>query len=72
MRNDLPTRMCDGCGQVWASGSFLDPTVEAECGYCGGRLPHRRRLPDTVAVELVPIRQPVSAREPELPARVAG
>jgi hypothetical protein len=72
MRNDLPTRMCDGCGQVWASGSFLDPTVEAQCGYCGGRLAHRRRLPNTVAVELTPLRKPVSAREPELPARVAS
>ena len=72
MRNDLPTRMCDGCGQVWASGSFLDPTVEAQCGYCGGCLPHRRRLPNAVAVELVPLPKPVSAREPELPARVAG
>jgi hypothetical protein len=71
MRNDLPTRICDGCGQVWASGRFLDPTVEAECGYCGGRLAHRRRLPDGVAVELTPLRRPVS--EPlAVPSRVAG
>jgi ribosomal protein S27E len=46
MPNNLPTRMCDGCGQVWSSGSFLDPTTEAECGFCGEPLAHRRPLPD--------------------------
>lgn len=71
MRNDLPTRMCNGCGQVWASGSFLDPTVEAECGYCGGRLNHRRRLPNGVAVELGPLRKPVADELP-VPSRVPG
>lgn len=52
--------MCDGCGQVWASGSFLDPTVKAECGYCGGRLAHRRRLPSGVALDLGQLRTPVA------------
>jgi hypothetical protein len=52
MDNELPTRMCDGCGQVWSSGSFLDPTTQADCGFCGSSLPHRRRLPDGLAVEL--------------------
>jgi DNA-directed RNA polymerase subunit RPC12/RpoP len=52
MANNLPTRVCSGCGQIWASGRFLDPTAEAACGYCGGTLVHRRRLPDGVAVEL--------------------
>jgi hypothetical protein len=50
--SDLPTRACDGCGQVWASGSFLDPTTQAICGFCGGSLVHRRRLPNVRAVEL--------------------
>jgi hypothetical protein len=71
MPNNLPTRVCDGCGQIWASGSFLDPTVEAECGYCGGRLAHRRRLPNGVAVELTPLRKPVSERL-TLTSRVPG
>jgi DNA-directed RNA polymerase subunit RPC12/RpoP len=52
MPNDLPTRVCDGCGQIWGSGSFLDPTIEAECGYCGGRLVHRRRVPNGKLVQL--------------------
>ena len=61
MSNDLPTRVCDGCGQVWASGSFLDPTIEAACGFCGGSLVHRRRLPNARAVEL---QRMVAAPEP--------
>jgi hypothetical protein len=52
MANNLPTRMCDGCGQVWASGAFLDPTATADCEFCGGNLVHRRRLPDGLAAEL--------------------
>ena len=59
--SDLPTRACDGCGQVWASGSFLDPTTEAVCGFCGGSLVHRRRLPNARAVEL---QRMVAAPEP--------
>ena len=66
--DNLPTRMCDGCGQIWASGSFLDPTVEAACGFCGGTLMHRRRLPDGVALELGARRQPAVERLP-LPSR---
>ena len=27
MANELPTRRCDGCGQIWSSGRFLDPTA---------------------------------------------
>jgi hypothetical protein len=52
MANDLPTRVCDECGQVWSSGSFLDPTIEADCGFCGASLRHRRRLPDGLTAEL--------------------
>ena len=52
MPNNLPTRMCDECGQVWSSGSFLDPTIKADCGFCGASLVHRRRLPDGLADEL--------------------
>jgi hypothetical protein len=63
MPNDLPTRMCDGCGQVWASGGFLDPTIEANCGFCGGSLVHRRRLPNARAVEL---QRMVAAPEPSM------
>ena len=52
MANDLPTRLCEECGQIWSSGSFLDPTIKADCGFCGASLIHRRRLPDTLADEL--------------------
>jgi hypothetical protein len=52
MENELPTRVCDGCGQIWSSGSFLDPTTKADCGFCGASLVHRRRLPNGLAVEL--------------------
>jgi hypothetical protein len=52
MGNELPTRMCNGCGQVWSSGAFLDPTAQADCGFCGEALVHRRRLPDGLVVEL--------------------
>jgi hypothetical protein len=52
MDNELPTRMCDECGQIWCSGSFLDPTTQADCGFCGTSLVHRRRLPEGLAVEL--------------------
>jgi hypothetical protein len=52
MAHELPTRMCDECGQVWSSGSFLDPTIKADCGFCGSTLVHRRRLPDGLADEL--------------------
>jgi hypothetical protein len=52
MANNLPTRMCDGCGQIWASGAFLDPTATADCEFCGGSLVHRRRLPEGLAAEL--------------------
>jgi hypothetical protein len=52
MAHELPTRMCDECGQVWSSGSFLDPTIKADCGFCGASLVHRRRLPDGLADEL--------------------
>lgn len=52
MASNLPTRVCDGCGQIWSSGRFLDPTSKADCGHCGGSLLHRRRLPDGLAVEL--------------------
>jgi ribosomal protein S27E len=38
MAGDLPTRMCEGCGQLWSSARFLDPTIEVECGLCGDRL----------------------------------
>ena len=51
MENDLPTRVCDGCGQIWSSGRFLDPTSRADCGFCGGSLVHQRRLPDGLVVE---------------------
>ena len=52
MGNELPTRRCDGCGQIWSSGRFLDPDAKADCGFCGESLTHRRRLPDGVGVEL--------------------
>jgi len=52
MANNLPTRMCDGCGQVWASGAFLDPTATADCEFCGGNLVHRRRLPESASIGL--------------------
>ena len=52
MANDLPTRLCEECGQIWSSGSFLDPTIKADCGFCGASLVHRRRLPDALADEL--------------------
>jgi hypothetical protein len=52
MANDLPTRMCNGCGQIWSSGSFLDPTTRADCGFCGESLEHRRQLPGGLATEL--------------------
>jgi hypothetical protein len=51
MTNKLPTRVCDGCGQIWSSGRFLDPTSRADCGFCGHSLQHRRRLPDVLAPE---------------------
>jgi hypothetical protein len=51
MTNKLPTRVCDGCGQIWSSGRFLDPTSKANCSHCGGALVHRRRLPDSMATE---------------------
>jgi hypothetical protein len=52
MANNLPTRACEECGQVWSSGSFLDPTIKADCGFCGASLVHRRRLPDGLEAEL--------------------
>lgn len=52
MASNLPTRVCDGCGQIWSSGRFLDPTSKADCGHCGGGLVHRRRLPDGLVAEL--------------------
>ena len=52
MGHELPTRRCDGCGQIWSSGRFLDPDAKADCGFCGESLTHRRRLPDGVGVEL--------------------
>lgn len=52
MADNLPRRMCDGCGQVWSSGSFLDPTTEASCGVCGEPLLHRRSRPNGVVVKL--------------------
>ena len=51
MTNKLPTRVCDGCGQIWSSGRFLDPTSKANCSHCGGALVHRRRLPENLAAE---------------------
>jgi hypothetical protein len=51
MANNLPTRVCDGCGQIWASGRFLDPTSVASCANCGSALQHRRRVPDSRATE---------------------
>jgi hypothetical protein len=68
MPNDLPTRRCDGCGQIWSSGRFLDPTAEVDCGFCGASLPHRRRLPDSVAVELGRMGEPGQSAPRELPA----
>jgi hypothetical protein len=70
MANNLPTRLCDGCGQVWSSGSFLDPTTEAECGFCGERLIHRRSLANGVVVDLDQLRAPVVDQVP-LPSRTA-
>jgi hypothetical protein len=70
MANDLPTRVCDGCGQVWASGSFLDPTIEAACGFCGGALVHRRRLPNGVVVPLDRMTE-TPAEQLSLPSRTA-
>ena len=51
MTNKLPTRVCDGCGQIWSSGRFLDPTSKANCSHCGGALVHRRRVPVSLAAE---------------------
>jgi hypothetical protein len=70
MSNDLPTRVCDGCGQVWASGSFLDPTIEANCGFCGGSLVHRRRLPSGVVVKLDRVNER-PAKQLSVPSRSA-
>ncbi len=72
MTNELPTRRCDGCGQIWSSGRFLDPTAEANCGFCGDSLPHRRRLPAGVPVELELLaeRAPAPERQLPLPAQV--
>jgi hypothetical protein len=69
MANELPTRRCDGCGQIWSSGRFLDPTAKTACGFCGDSLPHRRRLPDavTVAVDLELVSERATA-----PAMVAA
>jgi hypothetical protein len=67
MPNNLPTRMCDGCGQVWSSGSFLDPTTEAKCGFCGESLVHRRPLPEG---EVEWRREPILEQLP-LPSRTA-
>jgi hypothetical protein len=60
--------MCDGCGQIWSSGSFLDPTTHADCGFCGATLVHRRRLPDGLATEL----QQLSVSPAAVPTNGAG
>ncbi|MBA3264244.1 MAG: hypothetical protein H0T69_17610 [Thermoleophilaceae bacterium] len=70
MANNLPTRRCDGCGQIWSSGSFLDPTTKADCGFCGASLPHRRRLPDGVGIEIEQLRESTLEQLP-LPPRAA-
>jgi hypothetical protein len=64
MANQLPTRMCDGCGQVWASGAFLDPTAKADCEFCGGSLVHRRRLPEGTTIGLSRMREPAVEHVP--------
>jgi hypothetical protein len=61
MVNELPTRTCDGCGQVWSSGRFLDPDIKTDCGFCGESLPHRRSLPYVLAVELDRSSEPAAA-----------
>lgn len=38
MAGNPTTRSCEACGQLWSSARFLDPTIEEECGLCGGRL----------------------------------
>jgi hypothetical protein len=67
MANELPTRRCDGCGQIWSSGRFLDPTAKANCEFCGESLPHRRRLPSAASVEFELMSHPAPAPERELP-----
>jgi hypothetical protein len=52
---------------MWSSGSFLDPTIEADCGFCGESLIHRRSLPDggiAHAREAILEQLPVPARIP--------
>ena len=50
----LPTRTCEKCAQTWESARFLDPTIETDCGFCGGRLirPERRRPPRPELVKI--------------------
>ena len=31
MTRNPTTRMCEGCGQLWSSARFLDPTVDTSC-----------------------------------------
>jgi hypothetical protein len=41
MAGNSTTRICEACGQLWWSGRFLDPTIEADCELCGGRVVRR-------------------------------
>ena len=38
MTANSTTRVCEGCGELWWSARFLDPTVETSCAGCGGRV----------------------------------
>jgi hypothetical protein len=64
MAGNPPTRICEACGQLWSSGRFLDPTVETDCGFCGGRvvrLAEASSVEATVSAEtgrLVPVGAP--------------
>lgn len=58
MTRNPTTRMCEGCGQLWSSARFLDPTVETSCATCGGRVV---RLSEAPTVPL-----PVSAEDEAL------
>lgn len=69
MTGDLPTRSCGDCGQVWASARFLDPTLETDCGYCGGRLVRPPRpgaaAPEAPEAPEIPADWQISVRRPD-------
>lgn len=49
MAGNSTTRICDTCGQLWSSARFLDPTIETDCGVCGGRVVRLSEAPPVTA-----------------------